>query len=301
MASWVDWLISAAGVLVVLVALRDIFHTLWHPSGRGGLSSLVMRSVWRVGRWLRGRGYTRTLTGPVALVLVILLWLALIVLGGALVYGPHLPEGFVLGSGLDPAERGGALDAVYLSLVTVATLGFGDVVPSADWLRIAVPVQALIGFALLTAAVTWVLQVYPSLIRRRALAVRLALLRRVPSDDLLGDPDSALAAPLLESLAADLVQARVDVTQYAETYYFRDGDEEASLPAMIGVAADLAAAGREAPRRDVRVAAGLLGSAVDDFARVVDEQFLDVQGSTADVLESYATAHDYRRARLRPE
>ena len=36
------------------------------------------------------------------------------------------------------------LDAVYVSLVTVARLGFGDVVPRDGWLRIAVPVQALL-------------------------------------------------------------------------------------------------------------------------------------------------------------
>jgi hypothetical protein len=36
----------------------------------------------------------------------------------------------------------------------VATLGFGDIVPESEWLRIVVPAQALIGFALLTAAVT---------------------------------------------------------------------------------------------------------------------------------------------------
>src|SRR3954447_7875977 len=34
-----------------------------------------------------------------------------------------------------------------------------------------VPVQALLGFVLLTGAVTWVLQVYPALTRRRALGL----------------------------------------------------------------------------------------------------------------------------------
>ncbi len=68
-------------------------------------------------------------------------------------------DGFVHGSGLHAAGRGRLLDAVCLSIVTPATLGFGGIVPGGPWLRIAVPVQALIGAVLLTAAVTGVLPV----------------------------------------------------------------------------------------------------------------------------------------------
>jgi hypothetical protein len=291
--AWVDWSVTALGVVVVVVALRDIFHTLWHPSGRGTVSTAVMRGVWRAGRWRRDRGRGGVLTGPVALASVILVWVTLLVAGGALVYAPHVPEGFAFQSGLDVSERADVLDAVYLSAVTLATLGFGDIVPVSGWLRIALPVQALIGFGLLTASVTWVLQVYPALIRRRALAVRLAMLRSVPREDLLHDPDSQLVASLLESLATGLTQARVDLTQYTETFYFRDGHEDAALPAMIGVAAGLAATGRTAPRRDVRLAAVLLQTAIDDFARVLDEQFLHVDGTTEQVLAAYAEAHHH--------
>ena len=67
--------------------------------------------------------------------------------------------GFVHGSGLHAAGRGRLLDAVCLSVVTPATLGLGGIVPGGPWLRIAVPVQALIGAVLLTAAVTGVLPV----------------------------------------------------------------------------------------------------------------------------------------------
>jgi hypothetical protein len=291
--AWIEWLVTGVGMVVVLVALRDIFHTIWHPSGRGDLSHLVMHGLWRLGQRRRSRGAAGVLTGPIALVLVILMWLALLIGGGALVYVPHMPEAFVFQSGLDATGRSGLLDAVYLSTVTLATLGYGDIVPQAGWLRVVAPIQALVGFALLTGSVTWVLQVYPALTRRRALARRLAHLRTVPRGDLVADPQSTLAAPLLQDLASALVQAAVDVTQYSETYYFRDGAEEAALPAMLSVATGLCAAGRAAPRRDVRVAAGLLGIAIDDFASVLDEQFLRVGGSTDEIVTAYARAHHY--------
>lgn len=38
------WLLTVAGALLVLLALRDIFHTLWHPSGFGTLARLVFRA-----------------------------------------------------------------------------------------------------------------------------------------------------------------------------------------------------------------------------------------------------------------
>jgi len=70
-------------------------------------------------------------------------------------------------------------------------------------------VQALLGFVLLTAAVTWVLQIYPALTRRRALAIRLSLLRRADAVRVLSEEDVPMAANLLEDLAGELVQSRV--------------------------------------------------------------------------------------------
>jgi hypothetical protein len=285
------WLITCVGAVVVLAALRDIFHTLWHPSGSSGLGRKVMAAVWRAGRPRRGRRRVSVLAGPLSMVVVVLAWVALIVLGWTLIYWPHLAEGFFISEGLKETSRGGFLDALYLSMVTLATLGFGDIVPTDEWLRIAVPVQALLGFALLTAAVTWVLQIYPALTHRRALAIRLSLLRRADAVRVLAGEDVPMAANLLEDIAGELVQARVDLTQYAETYYFRDGDESASLAATIETALHLAHAAEHSPRADLRFAGKLLDLALGDFARLVDEQFLRVGGPTEAVLSAYAADH----------
>jgi hypothetical protein len=292
-APLVGWTVTAIGVAVVLLALRDIFHTLWHPSGRGGFSRQVMAAVWRAGRPRRGRHRVSVLAGPLSMGFVVVTWVALVALGWTLVYWPHLAEGFVLGSNLGETARGGLLDALYLSMVTVATLGFGDIVPTDEWLRIAVPVEALLGFALLTAAVTWVLQIYPALTRRRALAVRLSLLARADAVRVLAEEEMAMTAPLLESLAGELVQARVDLKQYAETYYFRDGENAESLAATIGTAAGLARAAVASQRTDVRFAGRLLATALADLAQLLDEQFLRVGGSVDEVLAAYAADHGH--------
>jgi hypothetical protein len=288
-----DWIVTLLGAAVVLAVLRDIFHTLWHPSGHGGTGRRVLAAVWRVGRPRQGNRRVRALAGPLAMVVVVMAWVALIVLGWTLVYWPHLDDGFFISEALQESTRGGLLDALYLSMVTLATLGFGDIVPTEEWLRVAVPLQAMLGFVLLTAVVTWVLQVYPALTRRRALAIRLSVLRRADAVRTLAEDDVPMAATLLEDLAGEVVQARVDLAQYVETYYFRDLEESVSLPANISMAVDLARAAERSPRADLRFAGTLLETALGDFAQLLDSRFLRVGGPPEAVLRAYAADHGY--------
>jgi hypothetical protein len=40
---------------------------------------------------------------------------------------------------VDPAEHSGPVDALYIWLVIVATLGLGDIAPAEGWLRVVAP------------------------------------------------------------------------------------------------------------------------------------------------------------------
>ncbi|MFE0801303.1 potassium channel family protein [Streptomyces sp. NPDC058812] len=284
------WIVTVTGTAVILAVLRDVFHTLWHPTGRGDTTTWITAAVWHLARRIDSKGRVAAVAGPLALVAVAALWTVMIAVGWALVYWPHLPGGFSYAEGLEPPQRAGFLDALYLSLVTLATLGFGDIVPEDGWLRIAAPVQALIGFALLTAVVSWVSQVYPALTRRRALALRLATLRGAGHHANRLGP--SLTAGLLADLAADVIQARVDMTQHAETYYFHDGEDDSALAAMAGYAAELALKGQTSAHAEVRTSAAMLGRALEDFAKVLNRQFLHRDDDSAlEVLRAYAADH----------
>lgn len=283
------WLISLLGAGLVMVTLRDLFHTLWHPTRHGGLSRLAMTGLWRLAKRVRSRGRVAGLVGPLAMVTVVGMWAFTVVLGWAIVYWPHMPGAFTFSSGSKAAQEPALLDSVYLSLVTVATLGLGDIAPDEGWLRLVSPLEALVGFALLTATVSWVLEIFPALTRRRVLAIRLALLREArPTDRQL---DCTAGALLLDSLASDVVRVRIDFTQYAEAYYFHDGEDHSSLAAMIGHAAVLARHGRSARLPEVRLAADLLTGALEDLATVLDERFLHTHGPPAEVFAAYAADH----------
>lgn len=238
------------------------------------------------------------MVGPLGIVLVVLVWALLVIAGWALVYWPFLPDAFSYSIGLLPEERSRALDAVYVSLVTMATLGFGDVVPQEWWLRVAVPLEALVGFALVTAAVSWILQIYPALARRRALALRLEALYRADATGDWVDDGTSTPATLLHGLATEVGGARVDLTQYAETYYFVDTGHVASLPVALGVARGLADRAVGAQRVDVKHAGRTLQAAVADLADRLDRAHLSVGGSTQDILDAFAADHGCTPRRL---
>ncbi|UUN30576.1 potassium channel family protein [Streptomyces sp. FIT100] len=290
-----EWLVTLAGAGLVMLALRDVFHTLWHPTRRGGLSRHVMTALWKLSQWLPLRRRAAGLAGPLAMVTVVAMWAGTVVVGWALIYWPHLPEGFSFAAGLEPAEHSGLVDALYISLVTVATLGLGDIAPVEPWLRIVAPLEALVGFALLTATVSWVLEIYPALTRRRALALRLSQLQRNDPSPL--QPDSAPGAGVLESLAAEVARISVDFLQYPESYYFHEGEDRTSLAARVRYVADLADLadladrGDGARHADVRLAAALLTTALADLAAILDQRFLHSGGTVRDVCRAYAEDH----------
>ncbi|WP_043500853.1 potassium channel family protein [Georgenia sp. SUBG003] len=285
-------LLSLIGAAVTAAVVWDVFHTLWHPSGQGRLSHALMAFVWRLTRHLGGR--LRRLAGPLAMATVILAWASLVVIGGALVYWPHLPDAFSYGPGLDPGRGSLVVDALYVSMVTVTTLGFGDIVPTTPWLRLVAPLQAMVGFALLTAAVSWVLQVYPALTRRRTLSLRLATLEEAGMLEDLDKLTDVTAARILDDLTASVAQIRVDLTQYTESYFFQESSRDATLAVTIGYAHELALAAEKSDRQDVHLASRRLLKALNDLAQVLDEQFLHTDGSTSEVLAAYSAAQTDR-------
>lgn len=231
------------------------------------------------------------------MVTVVVLWAVTVIVGWALMYWPHLSAGFSFATGLTPTEHAGFLDAVYISIVTMATLGLGDIAPADGWLRILGPIEAVVGFALLTATVTWVLGIFPALARRRAVALRISQLRRADvSERALSTPH---ASTVLQGLISDLAHVCVDFRQYAESYYFHDGDENTSLAANMVYLASLAERLPDAERPDTSLARELLGVSLHDLAVTLDERFLHTGGSTWHVLTRYAQDHG-RAAKASP-
>lgn len=284
------------GTVLIVAALRDIFHELFHPSGTGGMSGMLMKAIWRLFRGLARRyPSVLTLAGPSILLTIIGSWVLILTVGWALVYWPRLPEEFLLAPGLDPSDEGSFVDAFYLSLLTLTTLGYGNIAPVTDWLRVITPLETLIGFGLLTVGVTWVLSIYPALTRRRSLAQQIASIQDAESETGISvmRADATAAERTLDALTSQLVTVRGDLTQFPITYYFHSLDERSSLPANIETLLRLAReGGGEGNPPAVRLRAGALSSALDDFSALIGSSFLGLpSASTEKVLAAYARDH----------
>ena len=284
---------TAAGIGLIAVAGRDVFDALFHPEGRNTLARGLMRATWHL-MGARGRGgRLRALAGPVGLVLVVATWAALLITGWALIVLPHVPESFHYAPAVQPDHD--VVEALNISLVTLTTLGFGDVVANDAWLRVVLPFEALLGFGLLSASISWLLLVHPALARRRSLAYEISLLRKAEDEtgESLHELDAGAAEGFYAELTSRVVAVERDLVTFPVSYYFAARDERFSLPAVAGWLLEEAerGAGAGMPSR-TRLRARLLIDALDDLAKTTSERFHGAQSdSTADLLAAYARDH----------
>jgi len=289
---------TLAGAALVVLVLRDAFEALFHPDGRTVLSRAIMRQSWHLFHRLGARRPgTLPVAGPVTLVTIVGSWAVLLASGWALILWPHFPDGFRFATELGaPENQQSFVDALYMSLVTLGTIGYGDISPASDGLRLLVPLEALVGFALLTAVVSWLLSVYPALSRRRSLAYEITLLREAAEGAPNGDfvrRQADSAERIFAELLSRLVAVERDLVTIPLSYYFTERDDRFSLAAVMPW---LLALADEGPAGDVaaptRLRARMLHAAIDDFARSTARRFHGGDaGTTAELLEHYARDH----------
>src|SRR4051795_9096211 len=257
---------TAVGAAMIALAIRDAFDALFHPEGRATIGRLISRGVWRVLRRTGAEHPLFPLAGPIALVTVIATWSTLLIVGWALVFLPQMPEQFRFQGGMPGGSD--LTHSLNVSLVTLTTLGFGDITPRGEALRLILPFEALVGFGLLTASISWLLLIYPVLSRRRSLAYEIALLRGAET----GELDPAAAEGLYAELTSRLVAVERDLVNFPISYYFAEGDARFSLPAVATYLLDLArrGAGEDQPA-NVRLRASLLLTALEDLSVTVAE------------------------------
>ncbi|HWC25569.1 MAG TPA: hypothetical protein VG474_03200 [Solirubrobacteraceae bacterium] len=285
---------TVAGIALIALALLDIFTVLLRPGAQSRLSGALARAVWSL---LRHAGTDRrnilSLAGPLAVTAVICFWAVAQVTGWALIYLPHYPHDYALAEGTEAHSP--IVGALHASLTTVTTLGSTNVAPKPGWLQVVGPVQAMIGFGMLSAAVAWLLQLYPVLSRRRALAYEIHLL--VDTERHFGvevpDLEESVAAQLYGELTSRLIGVERDLVKFPITYYFAESEPRFALAAAMPALAELAERGTsgECPP-PVRLRAAMLQEATHDFARTGSERFvLHRRHREGDALEAFARDH----------
>jgi hypothetical protein len=285
--------LTLLGVALIAVGLWDVFQTLFHPAGRGAMSDQTANAVWKFFRFIAKR-YKRALTyaGPTATLAIMMSWVALIWIGFALIYLPRMGTGFIYGQGVDQSKHGGLIGGLVVSLGGLMTNSEG-VEAKEPWLEFTRGIEAVLGFGLLTASVSWLLSVYPVLEMRRSIAMRATLLHHA---ELSNDIDIVREAPQeaqswIFSLGCDLASLRNQMTQFPITYYFYVGEPNTSLAGALPYVDELARrAATKSSSPALHVAGTILGGAVHDFLETLAEEFLHIgKSDKQNILRAYAS------------
>lgn len=281
------WLTVAtiAGVLLITAVVIDVLLTVLHVDLDGPIAGTVQRGTWRVARAIRrltGRDrLVLGLAGPAMIALGFLTWIALYIIGFGLLYWPRLQQ-LRFDEELGPP---GFVDALYFSGNTATVLGFGDISPITGALKMIVIFQAGLGFALVTAVVTYMINTVAGVAERNALARRVWVETGDERDGVAGVIRSLRCEAVsdlrerLASLARELygVAERMHELPVLVMYY-RSMDRTCDPELMIKGVAGLAVASRLVAAAP---AGRRLGTVADDLEhaalrlmRLVEEQYM---------------------------
>lgn len=260
------------GAVLILTAVYDVFHTLFHPAKQGAVSDWIARKIWFALRRLSTKSLI--LAGPLAFITIVFYWVASVITGFALIYLPALPHSFAYVAGLRPdalASFVGALDVSISSLITISS----GVYSRESWLGLLMGIESIVGFGLLTASVSWILSIYPILEHRKSLARAASLLhfseiRGLRRLDQVADSD---VQQILMGLASQLITGRNELMQFPITYFFHEEDKETSLAGILPYLADIADQNL-ARSGGAAMGAVALGGAVEDYVEMVSRIFL---------------------------
>jgi len=207
-----------AGALIVALVGWDIALTLLHPAARGPLGVRANRWAWRLVRALSRSRRVLSYAGPLAIAANMLVWVVGLWLGFALVYtsGPGFGE------------------AAYKSGEALTTVGYGDVPFDPEWLRYVAVFEAAGGLGAFTAAIAYVLSVYPLVTAIRASALFASLCAET------GDTSQ------VSVLTQRLIESHEHVKRFPVLYYFESGDEAESMTTLLRAAVATCVALRDA-------------------------------------------------------
>ncbi len=272
-----------AGIFCLVYALLDAFQTVVLPrraTGRFRLTRLFYLATWRPWSWFSGRvrdarrrETALSVFGPLSLVLLIVLWALALIVGFALIfYALHSPFHDPLRGEPDFSSD------LYVSGTTLFTLGMGDLVPHANWVRRLVVLEAGIGLGFVAVVIGYFPVLYGAFSRRE---VTISLL-----DARSGSPPTAAellkrhafeggndALTLLleewERWSAELLESHIS---YPLLCYFRSQHSNqswlAALTAVLDTCSLLIAGVQGHPARQAQLTFAMARHALVDLAQV---------------------------------
>ena len=134
---------------------------------------------------------------------------------------------------VQPDKFGTMPQAMWWAIVTLGTVGYGDVVPVTPLGRIVTVVAIVVGFAMIALPVAIISSAFAEEVRRRDFVVTWGMLARVPLFSHLGAADIADIMRLLRSQTIEAGEVLVRRGEAASSMYFiTAGEVEIDLPSQ---------------------------------------------------------------------
>jgi ion channel len=246
----VSALLVGVGVVLIVVGLADVFLTVLHYENPGFLAVRTYRYGWEIARRItaplprRLRGLMRSMTAPAMVVLNLTGWLGFQIVGFALVYEPAIAHGH-----FTTARNGTSFGtALYFSAASLTSLSFSDVEPRTLAYHGVAALETLVGLALLTLAISYLLNLYRILQDQGALSTGLFHHARNGNEPLtLLEPHFPRGRPaelgtLVRTLHDNITTEHEGLRRYPIVWYFHTRRPYRSLPYMFWFTGAAAAA-----------------------------------------------------------
>ena len=228
-----DVLAVTAGALLVVLVGVDVFRTVLLPTSTGSLSRGLSLGLWGLSRAVPGRlrPGARRLSGPLTLVLSVVVWLSGLLLGFALVYWPAVDT--LAYTDQYRTSSPGLGEALYLSGTALTTLGFGDVAGGTGLLRALTVLEAAAGLGVLTAALGYLPAIYTLVSDLRTANQAVADLG---ADRVDGAADllAVDAVLVLDRVRRDLLAARQHLQRFPVLHHFHPPYDESVVALARG-------------------------------------------------------------------
>lgn len=168
------WLFGVLGLLLMAFVLADFLFTTLSCNGSGKITSTG--NTW-IGRLLvPPNDKTRVWLGVFHLLFTLLTWVSLLLVGGFFVFASM--DYFVVNS--TTKEVASLPQRAYFTAFVFSTLGTGDFVPGSDSSRYFASVYSILGFGVLTTAITYILNVMSSANAKKNLAAYISSMGNTP-------------------------------------------------------------------------------------------------------------------------
>jgi hypothetical protein len=214
----------------MIAVLLDVFVTVLYARSRMGIISFyTARAVWRLfygvaHRFERYRGAVMSYCGPAILVAGLLVWVTLLSIGAGLVIHPALGSSVTSASGDTPDDL---VAALFAGASSISIVGVGDFTPHTNGYRVFDLFGSVVGAAVLSLTLTYLMQVYTGLQRRNTLALSLHLASAETGDaaELLArlGPRGQFEGGYsnLSTLASEMATVKEEYHHFPILFYFR--------------------------------------------------------------------------------